>query len=405
MVESKRIRRNKLNKTAGEYHFTRLETVVFGVGKGESLGRELARREAKRALIVTGKTLGHSKLLDKVKNAAGPAIAGVFTGAAQHVPSHTVTELVAEARRVGADAMVSFGGGSPIDTVKNAAWQLMGGRAGSRIVDFSAAATETAGGRGILHIAMPTTLSAGEFTPGGGVTDESTKVKGGVADPRLQAKVVILDPALTVETPAWLWASTGMRALDHAVEGSYSTRHQLVTDTLAARAIAILTEHLLPSLQTDGDNENELEHRMQCQLGAWLSIFGMSNTRSGISHALGHQIGPMWNVPHGVTSCITLPHVMRFMAEVAADRFEPIAEGFGVRFDARSPRSAAMECADRAAKFIGKFEVPTRLRDVGVPREEISRIAGTVLEEVKRANTVGAEVTLEQLIAILDAAY
>jgi alcohol dehydrogenase len=405
MVGSKRIRRNKLNKTTGEYHFTRLETVVFGVGKAESLGRELARREAKRALIVTGKTLGHSKLLDKVKNAAGPAIAGVFTGAAQHVPSHTVTELVAEARRVGADAMVSFGGGSPIDTVKNAAWQLMGGRAGSRIVDFSAAATETAGGRGILHIAMPTTLSAGEFTPGGGVTDESTKVKGGVADPRLQAKVVILDPALTVETPAWLWASTGMRALDHAVEGSYSTRHQLVTDTLAARAIAILTEHLLPSLQTDGDNENELEHRMQCQLAAWLSIFGMSNTRSGISHALGHQIGPMWNVPHGVTSCITLPHVMRFMAEVAADRFGPIAEGFGVRFDARSPRSAAMECADRAAKFIGKFEVPTRLRDVGVPREEISRIAGTVLEEVKRANTVGAEVTLEQLIAILDAAY
>ncbi len=375
-----------MNKTAGEYHFTRLETVVFGVGKVESLGRELARRGAKRALIVTGKTLGRSKLLDTVKNAAGPAIAGVFTGAAQHVPSHTVAELVAEARRVGADAMVSFGGGSPIDTVKNAAWQLMGSRE-------------------ILHIAMPTTLSAGEFKPGGGVTDESTKVKGGVADPRLQARVVILDPALTVETPAWLWASTGMRALDHAVEGSYSTRHQIVTDTLATRAIALLTEHLLPSLQTDGDNENELEHRMQCQLAAWLSIFGMSNTRSGISHALGHQIGPMWNVPHGVTSCITLPHVMRFMAEVAADRFGPIAEGFGVRFDARSPRSAALECADRAAKFIGKFEVPTRLRDVSVPREEISRIAGTVLEEVKRANTVGVDVTLEQLIAILDAAY
>ena len=394
-----------MNKTAGEYHFTRLETVVFGVGKAESLGRELARRGAKRALIVTGKTLGHSKLLDKVKNAAGPAIAGVFTGAAQHVPSHTVTELVAEARRVGADAMVSFGGGSPIDTVKNAAWQLMGGRAGSRIVDFSAAATETAGAREILHIAMPTTLSAAEFTPGGGVTDELTRVKGGVADPRLQARVVILDPALTVETPAWLWASTGMRALDHAVEGSYSTRRQIVTDTLATRAIALLTEHLLPSLQTHGDNENELEHRVQCQLAAWLSIFGMSNTRGGISHALGHQIGPMWNVPHGVTSCITLPHVMRFMAEVAADRFGPIAEGFGVRFDARSPRSAAVECADRAAKFIGKFEVPTRLRDVGVPREEISRIAGTVLEEVKRANTVGADVTLEQLIAILDAAY
>jgi len=96
---------------------------------------------------------------------------------------------------------------------------------------------------------------------------------------------------------------------------------------------------------------------------------------------------------------------MRFMAEVAADRFEPIADGFGVRFDAHSPRSSAIECAVRAAKFIGKFEVPTRLRDAGVPREEISRIAGTVLEEVKRANTVGVEVTLEQIAGILDAAY
>lgn len=392
-----------MDKTFGEYHFTRLDTVIFGPGKVESLGRELSRRGAKRALIVTGKTLGRSKLLDKVKTAAGSALAGVFAGAAQHVPSKTVAELVTEARRVEADAMISFGGGSPIDTVKNAAMILMGGRGGSRTIDFSEANSETPGGREILHVAIPTTLSAGEFTPAGGVTDESTKVKGGVADPRLQAKLVILDPALTVETPAWLWASTGMRALDHAVESIYSTRHQIVTDTLAARAIAMLNGHLLPSLQTHGDDE--LEHRMQCQLAAWLSIFGMMNTRAGISHALGHQIGPYWNVPHGVTSCITLPHVMRFMAGIAAERFGPVAEGFGVRFDTREPRSAALECADRAAKFIGKFEVPTRLRDVGVAREEISKIAGTVLEEVTRANTVGAEVTLDQLVAILDAAY
>jgi alcohol dehydrogenase len=376
-----------VDKTTGEYRFTRLETVTFGAGKIDSLGPELTRRGAKRALIVTGKTLGRSKLLDKVKTAAGPSLAGVFSGAAQHVPSRTVEELIADARSHEVDAMVSFGGGSPIDTVKVAAMALM----------------KENGGREILHIAVPTTLSAGEFTPAGGVTDESARVKGGVADPRLQAKVVILDPALTVETPAWLWASTGMRALDHAVESSYSSRHQLVTDTLAAKAIALLEAHLLPSLQTTGDEE--LEHRLQCQLAAWLSIFGMTNSRAGISHALGHQIGPYWDVPHGVTSCITLPHVMRFMADIAADRFGPIADGFGVRFDPKNARSSALECADRTAKFIKKFEVPNRLRDVGVKREEMSRIADTVLEEVKRSNTVGAEVTVEQLVAILDSAY
>src|SRR5271154_4963466 len=142
-----------MDKTSGEYQFTRLETVVFGVGKVESLGRELSRRGAKRALIVTGKTLGRSKLLDKVKSAAGEALAGVFAGAAQHVPSQTVTDLVAQARRVDADAMVSFGGCSPIDTVKNAAWQLMGGRGGGRIIDFAGANSEEQKNNALLHIA------------------------------------------------------------------------------------------------------------------------------------------------------------------------------------------------------------------------------------------------------------
>ena len=86
-----------------------------------------------------------------------------------------------------------------------------------------------------------------------------------------------------------------------------------------------------------------------------------------------------------------MPHVMRFMADVAPERFGAIAEGFGVRFDPDNPRSSALECADRTAKFIGQFEVPTRLRDVNVPHEELSRVAGTVLEELERANSVGAK--------------
>src|SRR5579864_8695985 len=130
-----------MDPVTGEFNFTRLEKVTFGPGKAASLGPELERRGLKRALIVTGKTLGGSRLLDKVTAAAGARLAGVFKGASQHVPSHTVVALVEEYRRAGADCMVSFGGGSPIDTVKNAAWQLMGGRADSRTIDFASAAT------------------------------------------------------------------------------------------------------------------------------------------------------------------------------------------------------------------------------------------------------------------------
>jgi alcohol dehydrogenase class IV len=377
-----------LDSTQGVFRFTRLETVSFGAGRIASLGAELQRRHISRALVVTGTSLGRSKLLDAVKRAAGAALTGVFTGAAQHVPSRTVDSLVDEARRLGADALISFGGGSPIDTAKVAAMRLIGDRPA---------------GAEMLHIAVPTTLSAGEFTPFGGVTDEAKRQKGGVGDQRLQPKVVILDPELTRETPAWLWASTGMRALDHAVECAYSARHQPLSDLTAARAIALLVKHLRPSLASAG--AEELEDRMQCQLAAWFSIFGAMNTGLGVSHALGHQIGPYWNVPHGITSCITLPHVMRFMANVAPERFAPIAEGFGIRFDAGSAKLAALECADRAAEFIGQFEVPTRLRDVGAPHEELDRIAGAVLAELEGSNVVGRPISSDELHGLLEAAY
>jgi alcohol dehydrogenase len=136
-----------------------------------------------------------------------------------------------------------------------------------------------------------------------------------------------------------------------------------------------------------------------------MSIFGAINTRFGISHALGHQIGPTWDVPHGFTSCITLPHAMRFMANVAPERFGPIAEGFGIRFAATNPRTCALECADRVAQFIGQFEVPSRLRDVEVPRGELASIAGTVLHEITRSRTVDREITLDDVTGILQAAY
>ena len=394
-----------MDSLVGEFNFTRLEKVAFGPGKAASLGHELQRRGLSRALIVTGKTLGHSKLLDKVTAAAGSRLAGVFKGASQHVPSHTVAALVEEYKRAGADCMVSFGGGSPIDTVKVAAKRILegpgAGAAAPHTIDFEAA--DVVGGADLIHIAMPTTLSAGEFTPIGGVTDEKSNVKGGVIDQRLAPRTIILDPELTVETPPWLWAATGMRAMDHAVEVIYSSRHQLISDTLGARAISLLVNHLPASLKTDGTDS--LAHRGQCQLAAWFSIFGIMNTRVGISHALGHQIGPMWDVPHGVTSCITLPHVMRFMADVAPERFGPIAEGLGVHFDERNARAAAMECAERMAKFVAQFEVPHRLRDAGVPREEIGTIAGTVLEEVERSDTVGRPIKPEDLVKLLEAAY
>jgi alcohol dehydrogenase len=391
----------------GELGFTRLEKVVFGPGRVSRLGEELERRRIERALLVTTRSLGRSGLLGKVSGAAGRRCAGVFAGTAQHAPAATVRALTEELRRVDADAIVSFGGGSAIDSAKVAAASIMNGRdmvAEARGLKLSDAFGAASGGRELLHIAVPTTLSAAEMTPAGGVTDEATRVKHGVVDPRLQPKVVIYDPELTRDTPDWLWVATGMRALDHGIEAAYSARHQSFTDALAAKAVQLLVGHLKPAVEGDWD-EARLAHRGQCQIGAWCSLYAGFNTGLGLSHAMGHQIGPMWDVPHGITSCITLPHAMRLMASVAPERFGPIALALGIAFDSVSPGSAAQACTERIARFIAQFHLTRSLREAGVPHEEMPRVAAAIHEEVEQFGTIGRPLSREEVVGLLEAAY
>jgi alcohol dehydrogenase class IV len=157
-------------------------------------------------------------------------------------------------------------------------------------------------------------------------------------------------------------------------------------DALGAKAISLLVEHLKPSIETS--TAEQLAHRGECQFAAWFSIFGSMNTRFGIPHLLGHQIGPRWNIAHGITSCITLPHAMRFMAGIAPERFRPIAQGFGISFDRANPKASALACADRTAQFIASFEVPHSLKDVGVSGNEIQQIVPAVLHEGKERAVV-----------------
>ena len=367
-----------------DFNLSRLERVMSGPGKVAKLAKELERRGLQRAILVTGKTLGGSPLLERVAGPAGQRCVAVFKDARQHVPRSSVAELQAEIDRVNADSLISFGGGSPIDTCKVASHAFLATRE-------------------LVHIAIPTTLSAGEYTHAGGVTDDSTRVKSGVSDPRLQPRTVINDPALTLATPDWLWVATGMRALDHAIESCYSIRHHPIGDALGAKAISLLVEHLAASIQTDG--EEELAHRGYCQMAAWFSVFGSMNTRFGISHLLGHQIGPKWDVPHGITSCITLPHAMRFMADIAPERFAPIAEGFHLSFDPENPKPGALACADRTAQFIAGFDVAHTLKDAGVPRGELREITGTVLKELEHSRVVDRPVTEAEVVALMEASY
>ena len=383
-MASPEIRRLRFEAPTGEFNLSRLERVIYGPGKIRALKDEMERRGLKRAVVVTTDVVAALPILNDVTGALGQHCASVFAGIIQHVPRGTVNDLQKEIERVDADSLVSLGGGSPIDSTKVAMYGLLDRRE-------------------MIHIAVPTTLSAAEYTHAGGVTDETTRVKSGVYDMRVLPRTVINDPVLTLATPDWLWVSTGIRALDHAIECAYAIRHQPISDTLAAKSIALFVKHLKAGITTQGDEQ--LAHRGHCQFASWYSIYGAMNTRFGLSHLLGHQIGPRWNVPHGITSCITLPHAMRFMAEIAAERFGPIAEGYGIPFDPSNPKPAALQCADRTAEFIAQFDVPRTLHDAGVPRAEIGDIVGPITHELEHMGVIDRPMTHQEVLALLEAAY
>lgn len=330
-------------RTHRTWRFSTPERVITGPGGSNALPGLLEEFGAKRVYVLSTRSL--SRQVKEIEELVGAAHVGTFSQIRQHTPGSDVEQAVALAR--GCDALVAFGGGSVVDATKAVAHAI--GKP--------------------PQIAIPTTLSSGEFTPFAGVTDEKTRRKGGVFAFDIAPRVVIHDPVVTKHTPEGLWLSTGMRAVDHALETLWARTPHPYSDTLAAEALRLLFTRL-----PDSRDSEALDARQDCLLGAWLSISGITNVGTRLSHPLGHQIGAYWNVPHGVTSCVALPTVMRFLAPKTAAAQERIAGIFGV--------ATAAEAADVLERFIADLGVPTRLRDTDAVREEIPRVAEAVRDEL-----------------------
>lgn len=381
-----------------EFNLTRLEKVISGPGSVDALGAEMDVRGVARAVIVTGASLGRSPLLARVQDALGARCAGVSCHAAEHAPAAGVRAITGMLTELQADAIVSFGGGSAIDSAKVAAASFMNSRdmtLEGGPLDLKKAFAPR-GEPGMVHIAIPTTLSAGAFTPGGGVTDEATHIKRAVLDARLQPCVVIHDPELCIRTPDALWVSTGIRVLDHAIETVYSRRAHPLSSALACSAIRMIIEHLPASR---GPEQTSYAHRTRCLDAAWLSLYGAFNTGLGLSHALGHQIGPAFGIAHGVTSCLCLVPAMRFIATRTPESFEEIAEALRVPW--REPRPSALACADVIQSFIARFDVPTRLQQLNINFERAVALADPVLAELSLFDAMRDPLSVQDIRRLL----
>jgi 3-oxoacid CoA-transferase len=356
----------------GEYFFLPQEHVLFGPDSLRLLADEVRRLGCTRACIITGKSLmTQSDVVANVVQALGPLHAGTFAGIRQHSPQGDIAQAAEQVRALEADVLVSVGGGSPIDAAKAVAMTLARQH-----------------GTFLPHIALPTTLSAAEFSHLVGVTDERAKMKGGFAHTQVTPRGVILDARLTLATPEQLWLSSGIRALDHAVETLYAPGVHPINDVLALEAIRKLFTYL-PRSKAHPDDMNV---RTELQLAAWMSFFGEVNTPMGLSHNLGRRIGASYDVAHGITSCITLPPVMRAFAPIYTGPLVKIAQAVGLIHEDLDSVQIAQTAADAVSGLIGQLGLPQRLRDVGVPESELASIATT---------TPSREMNKDQIEALL----
>lgn len=357
---------------AGRFEIQAMERVVFGMPAGEAVMAEVERLGAERIFVTSTRSLAGKSdgPLQRLEKALGARHVGTFSAIAAHSPREDVIAAARAARDAEADLIVAVGGGSTIDATKAVLICLWMGldspdamepyRAGG---DRSAAAGIRPGPDPVRMISVSTTLSAAEFTPFAGITDSRTHTKQTFAHRLAVPRVVVLDPAATLDTPDWLLACTGIRSVDHAVEGYCSLLATPATEAQSLHGLRLLAR-ALPAIKAAPD---DLAPRMEAQFGMWQAISAtVSGIGTGASHGIGYVLGSAFNVAHGHTSCVMLAPVLAWNAAVNAERQRALAEAMG---QPGRPASALVK------ELVAGLDQPTSLAAVGVGPEKFAEIA------------------------------
>ena len=374
--------------------------VVHGVGATRQLGKLLDERGLRRALIVTTRSLlGGDGVLGDIQEALGPRTAGVAPPIRSHTPIADVAAVAAYGTEIAPDALVAVGGSSAIDGAKIVALRLAGADPITTVEDGAIRHSRANSHVPPLPlIALPTTLSAGEHRPSAGMADEAHGTKLICEDSRLLPSTVIIDPELTLDTPAELWASSGVKAIDHAAETIWGTRSHPIGDLLAADALRRLADSLPRTVSAPED----LGARLDCQIAAWLSIYTMTNTRIHLSHALEHCIGGYWHIDHGKTSCIALPVIMEYLADLEPEKVARVARALGAvrQGEGAGDHRDALAGAQWLRELIRRLPVPTRLRDLVADFSDAPDVARIAVRELEFFGYVppGGESTIRALL-------
>src|ERR1700720_2466207 len=343
-----------------------MDEVVFGTPAAEAVVVQMDRLRTNRAFLMVSGTLNReSDEIEKIRKALGSRCVATFDAMPPHTPREAVIAAAEQARAANADLIVTVGGGSITDGAKAVQLCLannIGTTDGIDKIRASRGVAPDMTAPKVRQISVPTTIAGGEFSAMAGVTNARTKVKEMLRHELAMPRAVILDPAVTVHTPEWLWLSTGIRAVDHCVEGLCSREAHPYADAQAQKGLSMLAQ-ALPRVKAD---PRDLDARMDCQIGTWLSMGPLSaGVPMGASHGIGYVLGAVFDVPHGFTSCVMLPSVMRWNKSANAERQALVSAAMG---------HPGKDAADVLDDFIRGLGMPRSLQDVRIGPGHFDRI-------------------------------
>lgn len=347
----------------------------------------------KKALIVTDKVLVDIKLVDNLTKLLDERKIA-YQIYDETKPNPTVTN-VHEGLKIlkdeKCDFVISFGGGSPHDCAKGIA--LLATNGGS-IKDYEG--VHKSKKPQLPLIAINTTAgTASEMTIFCIITDEDRHVKMAIVDKNTNPMIAINDPELMTAMPKGLTAATGMDALTHAIEAYVSTIATPITDACATQTMTLISENLRTAVE-DGKNGVARDRMAYAE---FLAGMAFNNASLGYVHAMAHQLGGFYDLPHGVCNAILLPHVQEYNARVVPERLRDCARAMGVDVNGMTDKEGAAACINEIKKLSADIGIPSGIKALGAKEEDFPILAANALKDACGA-TNPKKATLEEIIQI-----
>ncbi len=338
-------------------------------------GKDIKSLGFKKALIVTDKVLNSIGLVKKLEEVLiSNGVASVIYDNTHPNPTVTnVNEGLEILNNENCDFIISFGGGSPHDCAKGIALVATNG---GEIKDYEG--VDVSKKPQLPLVAINTTAgTASEMTRFCIITDEVRHIKMAIVDKHVTPLLSVNDPLLMLNMPKSLTAATGMDALTHAIEAYVSTIATPITDACAQKAIELISKFLKPAVE-NGQNENA---RDMMAYAEFLAGMAFNNASLGYVHAMAHQLGGFYDLPHGVCNAILLPHVQEYNSQVSANRLKDVASFMGVDVSNMTDEEGAKACINEINSLSKAINIPSGIKELGAKEEDFDTLASNALKD------------------------